>query len=307
MNFNMNIDYYNVLGLKKEASKEEIKKTYRKMSLKHHPDRKGGSAEAFKKINEAYEVLSDDNKKKQYDRGRGFNQINRNRGQNLNGANIDVFSRMFGFPIHSMNGTNISEQMRRQYGVGVNNRIPLVQKKLVLTLEEVYSGVTRNVQIEKMIYMGNNNHMRKLVKVPVMVTVPPGVNINDTLILRGRGNELGPNLKGDLKIFFEIKKHNLFTRDNMDLILKKNITWKESLVGFTFEIQHLSGKKYKINNNDGKVIKDGYVKRIEGLGMKKKHAGSANRYSVGNLLILFETKQPDRLSLEIRNKLKEIL
>ena len=64
MNFNMNIDYYNVLGLKKEASKEEIKKTYRKMSLKHHPDRKGGSEEAFKKINEAYEVLSDDNKKK---------------------------------------------------------------------------------------------------------------------------------------------------------------------------------------------------------------------------------------------------
>ncbi len=52
MNFNMNIDYYNVLGLKKEASKEEIKKTYRKMSLKHHPDRKGGSEEAFKKIND---------------------------------------------------------------------------------------------------------------------------------------------------------------------------------------------------------------------------------------------------------------
>ena len=92
----------------------------------------------------------------------------------------------------------------------------------------------------------------------------------------------------------------------MDLILKKEITWKESLVGFSFEIQHLSGKKYKINNNDGKVIKNGYVKKIDALGMRKKHSGSA-RLSIGNLLILFEVKQPDRLSEEVRNRLKEIL
>ncbi len=306
MNFNSNIDYYNVLGLNKNANQEEIRKTYRKMSLKHHPDRKGGSEEAFKKINEAYEVLGDIRKKREYDNKRNLNQVNQNRNRNFNGTNIDVFSRMFGFPINSMQGANISEQMKRQYGLGVNNRIPIIQKKLILTLEEAYTGVTKNIEVEKTIYMGNNNHIRKLVKVPVMITVPPGINMNDKLILRGRGNEYSPNLKGDLKIFFEIKKHNLFTRDNMDLILKKEITWKESLVGFSFEIQHLSGKKYKINNNDGKVIKNGYVKKIDALGMRKKHSGSA-RLSIGNLLILFEVKQPDRLSEEVRNRLKEIL
>ena len=63
MDFNTDIDYYNVLGINKNASQDEIKKTYRKLSLKHHPDRKGGSADAFKKINEAYEVLGDEKKK----------------------------------------------------------------------------------------------------------------------------------------------------------------------------------------------------------------------------------------------------
>ena len=98
----------------------------------------------------------------------------------------------------------------------------------------------------------------------MLITIPCGIDINDTMILRGRGHEYSPNIKGDLKIHFEIKKHNIFTRDGLDLILKKKITWKESLVGFDFEIEHLSGKKYKINNNDGKVIENNYVKRFRG-------------------------------------------
>ncbi len=306
MDFNRNIDYYGVLGLNNKANQEELKKAYRKMSLKYHPDRKGGSNEAFKKINEAYGVLSDPNKKSHYDRQRGLYQGNQRRNQNLNSNNIDVFSRMFGFPIHSMDQANIRNQMRNQFGVGGNSRIPFIQKKIILTLEECYSGITKNMNIEKVIYMGNNNQVRKLVKVPVMITIPPGVNINDTLILRGKGNEYGPHQKGDIKIFFEIKKHALFTRDDLDIILKKKITWKESLVGFDFEITHLSGKRYKINNNDGKIIKNGYVKKINGLGMKKQHH-SASGLNLGNLLILFEVEEPDRLSEEIRNKLKEIL
>ena len=61
------MDYYSILGVNRNASPDDIKKSYRKMSLKHHPDRKGGDSEMFKKINEAYEILSDPQKKRQYD------------------------------------------------------------------------------------------------------------------------------------------------------------------------------------------------------------------------------------------------
>ena len=121
MNFNNNIDYYNVLGVSKSASNEEIKKTYRKMSLKHHPDRKGGSEEAFKKINEAYEVLSEE-KKRQYDISRGFNRPRARHNNNVNNTgplhqNNEVFARMFGFKMNGMPGPNFHQQVRMSYGM----------------------------------------------------------------------------------------------------------------------------------------------------------------------------------------------
>ena len=76
-------------------------------------------------------------------------------------------------------------------------------------------------------------------------------------------------------------------------------------MGFKFEIKHISGKKYVINNNDGKVIKNNFVKRVPQLGLRKKVGNGG--IMKGNLLILFEVEEPDRLSEEVRDKLKEIL
>src|SRR3989344_2935665 len=90
-------DYYEILGVSKDSSKDEIKKTYKKLALQHHPDR-GGDAEKFKEISEAYAVLSDDNKRKQYDQfgHQGFDQRFSQEDIFRNANFEDIFSEIFG-------------------------------------------------------------------------------------------------------------------------------------------------------------------------------------------------------------------
>ena len=118
------MDYYKLLGVDKSSSQDDIKKSYRKMSLKHHPDRKGGNAETFKKINEAYEVLSDPQKKQHYDMTGSAEGHPFMRGGNGMPPDVEhIFSSIFsgGFP--GMGGGGMHSGMpniriRIHYGTG---------------------------------------------------------------------------------------------------------------------------------------------------------------------------------------------
>lgn len=141
-------DYYNLLGVAKGASPEEIKKAYRKLAHQHHPDKAGGNAEKFKEINEAYQVLSDDTKRKQYDQfGQTFEGGTKG-GQGFGGFDFSGFGQQGGFEnfdfedIFDIFGGGGGRQSNRKRGSDI-------QVDVELSLEEVAKGATREFTLQK--------------------------------------------------------------------------------------------------------------------------------------------------------------
>jgi DnaJ-class molecular chaperone len=278
-------NYYEILGLSQSASKEEIKKKYRKLSLKYHPDRPNGNKEMFQKITQAYEVLSESNKKREYDRKQ--NTPN-------NKFNMEFFNQMFGMnPAHRM-GASSSHLFRGNISLNID-------KTYEISFQESWSGVVKSIVVERYSII---NNMKMMEKEQLYIRIPAGIKNGDKIVLKGKGNKFNGRMLGDVKVHISVKNNTKFVRDSLDLILKKTITFKESLVGFKFELKHISGKKYSINNFDGKVIKDGYMKVVPKLGFWMEQNGTKTQ---GNLLIVFDVKYPDTLSKELRDKLAKVL
>ena len=282
-------DYYNTLGLKKNCSKEEIKKNYRKMSLKFHPDRPNGNKAMFQKISKAYEVLGDDNSRQKYDNEMNFKNNVRTQNQF---PDMGFFQKAFG--IDPRYGAT-----QNQFYRNMTNSLN-IDKKITISFEESWSGTVKQIVIDRRI---NANGNRLIEKKPLIARIPAGVKHNSILVLRGQGN-VNNGVYGNTRIHISIKNNTNYIRDGLDIIYKKKLTFKESLVGFKFELKHISGKKYSINNYDGKVIYDGYMKVVKNLGFFIDSNGVNKK---GNLLIMFEVDKPEKLSKEIRDQLEKIL
>lgn len=132
-------DYYEVLGVNKNSTPEEIKKAYRKQSMEHHPDR-GGNEEAFKEVSEAYEILSDPNKKQHYDT-HGHNSP-RNNGGGGSGNPFDMFAEMFGRGGFNPFAHQQQQQQRQRRGNDLNLSIKL-------TLEEIFTGTNKKFRYRR--------------------------------------------------------------------------------------------------------------------------------------------------------------
>jgi len=107
-------------------------------------------------------------------------------------------------------------------------------------------------------------------------------------------------------VFINVENKTDFIRDGLDLLHQKKITLKEALCGFSFDIKHLSGKTYTINNTNGKIITTHYTKTIQHMGMKRERRHPASPM-VGNLIIAFEVKFPTTITDEQREQLSKIL
>jgi DnaJ family protein A protein 2 len=137
-------------------------------------------------------------------------------------------------------------------------------------------------------------------KETVYVTVPKGVDDNEIIILREKGNILNDEIKGDLKLFIKIENTTQFERKGLDLIIKKQISLKDALCGFSFELKYINGKVYTLNNNSGSIIPSDYIKTIPNMGLTREG-------HTGNLLIHFQVEFPEKLTEEQIKSLKEIL
>lgn len=297
-------DFYKTLGINKNAKEEEIKKAFRKLSLLHHPDR-GGNGDKFKEINEAYQTLSDKQKKAEYDnRGRSpFSQnMNGMHGMNSTGGiPPEVFNMMFaGRDPFNMGGMN--NGMHPNIRVFQNGRPrvrkpPDVIKVVNLNFQEAYEGNDAyHVSIERTINM--NDEVKKDIET-VYIEIPKGIDNDEQIILKNRGNVLD-NMAGDVKVIFKVNNDTPFKRDGINLIYNKNISLKDALCGFEFELKFINKKTYKISNEMGNIISPGYVKEIAGMGMKRNN-------QVGRLFIKFNIQFPKNITEENMNKLKEIL
>ena len=311
------MELYKILDITKNASSDEIRKAFRKLSLKHHPDR-GGNEEEFKKLNRAFEILGDPQKKREYDMKQNspFKSANTNifsddgggmPGGMPGGMNgmPDLFKMFFnGMPMgfedmHNMQGGPNIRIFRNGNPVFQNQRVkpPPITKTLIINLDEAYEGVVKPLEIEKWIV---HNNIKKQEKETLYVDISKGIDNNEIIILKNKGNINTHGIQGDIKIQIHIKNNSLFIRQGLDLLVNKKISLKEALIGFKFEIKHLNNKSYMINNFNSKVVTPNFKSVVEKMGMKRGN-------NVGRLIILFNIEFPKTLSETQKEQLKNIL
>jgi DnaJ-class molecular chaperone len=298
--------YYNILGVVESASQDEIKKAYRGLSLKWHPDRNisPDAVSKFQKINEAYENLGDDQKRNEYDASR--KPFSRMPGSGMPGGmpmdmdNIfqSFFGGMPGFApgqnFHVFNGGRVGGQFT--FAQGLQKPTPII-KNVTITLEQVFTGATVPLELEKWII---ENNVKVFERETIYVTIPKGIDDGEIIILRDKGNAINDVMKGDIKIFIKIEPSNLYQRRGLDLIVNQRISLKDALCGFSFEHKHINGKAYTLNNNNGNIIQPGYNKVIANMGLTRDD-------HTGNLILVFNVEFPQILTPDQIKVLRETL
>lgn len=211
------MNYYEILGVDKNATPDEIKKAYRKLASTHHPD-KGGSTEEFQKIQQAYETLSDSNKRSQYDNpnpfnGSGFHQNNFN--FDVNGINIqEIFNQVFGTRGHDPNA----------------NRPQVYRTAVLISLEDSYLGNQIPLKIQS--HTGIHN---------ITIKVPKGID---------NGNQIRYNnmINGaTLIVDFRIQPNLNFDRKGNDIYTTHQISVLDLVIGTEIEVKTLSGKTLSVS------------------------------------------------------------
>lgn len=307
----MSENFYDILGVNENSTKDEIKRAYRTLQMKWHPDKNIGSQEAInmtQKINEAYETLGDEQKKEEYDmlRNNPFIRMDSHGPHSMDIPLNDLFSMMFGMPgmpgMPGMSGMPNRSKIHIFHGgpmgfnQAMNKPIPII-KTLQINMEQVFNGVCLPLEIERWIM---ENGIKIFEKETIYVDVPAGIDENEMIILRDKGNILSEYCKGDIKINILIQNNTCFKRSGLDLTLEKTISLKEALCGFSFELKYINGKSYTLNNNKGSIVPSEYKKIYPKMGLKRGE-------HVGNMVINFHVEFPEKLTNEQIEKLFEIL
>jgi DnaJ-class molecular chaperone len=273
------MDLYTILGVSQKATPEEIKKSFRKLSLETHPDRPTGDEAKFKVINEAYEVLSDPQSRKQYDNQSSpeellMDMLFRHCPVNLSGA---ASPHIFFEPM--------------QFQEQPQDLIIPVQ----ISLEQAYNGCSVPVQIARNV-SGRGGETEVF-----YVNLPQGVDHNEFVVLENKGHVGRGGAKGNVQIVVNVLSPPHMQRKGLDLHYTCSITLLEALCGFTAEIVLFGGKKIKLSNVEGDNIIHPKSQKIV------PQKGFVRHGKQGALVIEFDVGFPSALTAEKKKALREAL
>ncbi len=228
-------DYYEVLGVSKNASDDEIKKAYRKLAIKYHPDKNPGDKEAeakFKEINEAHDVLSDKQKRARYDQF-GHAGVGGAGGGNPFGGQGGAFNfngQTFNFDFGG--GSPFDDILGNIFGFGGPRRPRRgadYQTSVTLTFEEAIFGTTKNIDID-----GKDTKIK----------IPAGIDDGMSIRLAGKGGPApeGGTERGDLYVRIKVKPHKHLTREGAIILSEEHIDMVDAALGCEIEVETVDGK-----------------------------------------------------------------
>ena len=227
-------DYYEVLGVSKNASDDEIKKAYRKLAIKYHPDKNPGDKEAeakFKEINEAHDVLSDKQKRARYDQF-GHAGVGGAGGGNPFGGQGGAFNfngQTFNFDFGG--GSPFDDILGNIFGFGGPRRPRRgadYQTSVTLTFEEAIFGTTKNIDID-----GKDTKIK----------IPAGIDDGMSIRLAGKGGPApeGSTERGDLYVRIKVKPHKHLTREGAIILSEEHIDMVDAALGCEIEVETVDG------------------------------------------------------------------
>lgn len=259
-------DHYATLGLQRGATPEEIKKAYRKMASAHHPD-KGGSKEKFQEIQQAYEILSDDTKRHQYDNPNQFNHAT---------FRVDGFD--FG-SIFNMFGQQFNQHPHPQ---GRSPRQQHTRMSLWVTLQDVAQGGSRPVTV-------GTQHGTMTIEIEIPLGIDDGANVQYAGI--GPGGT-------DLIINFRIHPNPKWQRQGLTLTMDHPISVWDCLVGGETEIRDILGNQIAVTIPP--LTQPNSMLRLRGRGLKARNGEQ------GDLLVRIQAKMPDSIDTDLIERIKQI-
>lgn len=335
----MGVDYYKILGVSRSASASELKKAYHQLALKYHPDKNPTNREQaerrFKEVSEAYDVLSDEKKKKIYDTygeeglkggapeggapggGAQFSGFPGGAGGSYKFSNMDafnVFSQFFGSSDPFAGGEELGgggpglHRVFRGFGgpggfasgfgtpqASPTSEVPPMEYTFACTLEEIFNGCTKRFNVSRKMSSGEE---KKQFEVKVLPGYKKGTKIR---FEREGGLVKGypPNVMADLVFILDEKPHARFQRVDNDLRMTTQINLKQALIGTIISVTGVDGKVIKLPLNG--VSKNGRKLRVSGEGMPDR---KTNRR--GDLYVTIEVDMPTSLSDETRKVIEKL-
>lgn len=327
----MQKDYYKILGVDKNASKEDIKKAYRKMAMKYHPDQNPDNPEAeskFKEVSEAYEILSDDSKKSNYDNFGSSNFSGFNHSDDI----FSHFSSMFG------------DIFNNRYSGKSNKRGSDLKMRVTVTIQDILKGTSKKIKYKRKDFcescdgsggsdvkkcskcngngiidffqntpfgkirqqticnscQGSGQEIKNkcsnckgegvvLKEQIVDIEIPAGISESMRFTMKGYGNCIKDGQSGDLIILIDELKEHYFKRDNNNIIIEKEISVINAIIGANLTVKTPHGElNLKIEPGTQNDTRIKY----NGKGIPDMN------YGLGNLYVIIKVKIPENINLE---------
>lgn len=304
-------DYYKTLGVSRNASKEDIKKAYRELARKYHPDlnpNDKNAEEKFKEIQEAYEVLSKDDKRKQYDTfgNAGFGQSGFG-GQGGTGFSggfrytggfggfDEVFRDIFGFSssagARGRAGADPFSDIFTQETRHSRQRRD-VEHEIVVDFLTAVKGGDRDINISSRDALGRTTTEK------ISVKIPAGVSDGSKIRVAGKGEQDRTGRRGDLLLRVKVTPHPVFRRDKDDIYIDLPVTIYEAGLGTEVQVPTLEGSANVVIPSG---VKNGTKLRLKDKGIKNSKTGKK-----GNQYVVIKIEMPDKIDEELKKKLQDI-